>query len=164
MFRDVRRWRGRLQRRREPSGVFGTLDNRRKRLENSARNGGRESDRRWNRFRSRRQGATVVSRSFGDPLSGGAVLVTMEGARVILALHACFERRLPAGTKTRRALREHEHANNRRHPFQDRPHVSRMRYHWHSVNARSGPSRPLIARADVHASVPRRYRSVTRCR
>ena len=115
--------RGRLPRRRETSSAFGAQDNRRKRFENRARNGGRESGFRLNRFRSRRQGATVVNRSFGDPRSGRAALVTMEGARVILALHACFERRLPAGTQTRCALREREHANNRRHPFQDRPHT-----------------------------------------
>ena len=123
----MRRWRGRLPRRRQPSGAFGAQDDRPKRLENSARDRGRESGCRWNRFRCRRQRTTVVSRSLGDPRPGRAVLVTMKGTRLVLALHACVERRLPPGTQPRGAVCEREHANNRCHPFQDRPHASRMR-------------------------------------
>ena len=155
MFRDVRGRRRCLPRSADGHRGREAQNRGRMRLEDGERDRGRENGSRRTRFSARRLCTAVVGRGLCDLRPGYAVLVMMKRARAVLAaLHACFGRRLPSGTERHGALRKGKHADDRRDSSQNRPHVSRMRYHWHSVNARSGPSRPPIAHCSQRNSAP----------
>ena len=124
MRRDVCGRRGRLPRSADSRPGRDTQDNGWERLEHRERDRGRECRLGRTRLMSRRERAASVGHGLGDLGSGRALPVMMHRTRAVsAALHACFGRRLPAGALRHRALSEREHANDRGHLSQDRPHT-----------------------------------------
>ena len=128
MLGNVIRWRGCLPRRADRNCRREAQNNRRKRLEHPECHRGCEDDRGRAEFLSLRLRAAIVGCGLGELRAGRRILTMMQRTRAVLAaLSTRFGRGLPASTLRRGALHEREHAGDRDHASQERPHTFRMR-------------------------------------
>lgn len=128
MLGNVRRRRRRLPRCVELNRRHESHDDWWERLQDCDRHRRRECGPRRTRLLLLRSRAAVVGRRLCELCPRRALLAVMKRTRAALtALTTRFRRRLPACTLRDGALREREHAQDRRDTSQERPHTLRMR-------------------------------------